>query len=135
MDCPVLVYFRPQPVVHYPSFSPSSSTCSRCFVVRCKSEHESSFSPHTEPLRTQWISFVFDGNTTNTPKRGAGWAVAHYHLKRLHALKQVMVNKVKRCYFTELLRNFNQSVLQTFREDPKLVKNGHPMSPLTDTGK
>jgi len=36
--------------------------------------------------------------------------------------------------FTQPLRNFNQSMLQTSHEDPKelyqLVENGHPMTPL-----
>jgi len=38
------------------------------------------------------------------------------------------------CCFTQPLRSFNQSMLQTLHEDPKesyqLVENGHPMIPL-----
>jgi len=59
-------------------------------------------------------------------------SVAHYHLMR-HAAKRVAVNRavyeeVKGCCFTQPLRNFIQSMLQTLHKDPKeshqLVENG-----------
>ncbi len=68
-DCPVLAYFRPQPVC---SMSTIFSTLKQLkwqqclisnaggFEIGCKSEHKNlNFS---ESLRAQWISFVFDGN-------------------------------------------------------------------------
>ncbi len=37
----------------------------RCFVVRCNNEHSSRhLLLKSEPLKTQWITFVFEGNAT-----------------------------------------------------------------------
>ncbi len=52
----------------------------------------------------------------------------------MHRNGSLLFLRVKRMFFTLPLRNFNQSMLYTFHEDPKesyqLVENGHLMSPL-----
>jgi len=45
--------------------------------------------------------------------------------------QSMSLEKVKGCCFTSPFRSFNQSMLQTYHEDPKESKlNGHPMTPL-----
>ncbi len=72
---------------------------------------------------------------SGSEERG-GVSRAHLHLKenatKWLALKRAVFDRVKKLYFTLPLRNVNQTMLQTFHEDPKesyqLVQNGHPMT-------
>ncbi len=60
VDCPVLAYFHPQPVVGSLSFSPHLSSCSNnnagVLLLDVEEYKSPNFLQTSERLRTQWIS-------------------------------------------------------------------------------
>ncbi len=110
-DCPVLAYFRPQPVCFSTLKQLKWQQClisnAGGFEIGCKSEHKNlNFS---ESLRAQWISFVFDGNaplnTEKTQERGEV-SCSSLSLKATFTRHTAVFDKVKRVLFYMTIEEF-----------------------------